>query len=1490
MANKNEIFKPKEYIELSETLLKNADILTGKLGSLKRDGENLKRTYDSLFNVSKEDLDYMLATNEHFAELYEDLRIRLEEHNNLINSYREKLENLSSSYHISIDDAQKALELAKEYNDAIEEQNKLSKEKDDINRNINNNLFDLSYLRDELNDLESRGLSGTDEYKNVENQIKEIEESIVSLSDEFDNINASIDETNKKASILKSKLDNNSIAKKMFDGIENGNAELSESIELLDEIEESTKNINTAKSKYVNLTKQGNDLTQKQNKDLSTTLAIINNIWGLVKQGGNKWIEIDDKVSKVSRSIGLSTNQIRGYQQNILTNYSDMAARLGMTTDEMMKFQESYTKNTGRAISLTNEQVESLGAMSRLVGDVATNDMVKNMDDFGASTQTATSYLALNMARAKSQGLDAQKASETFAKNVKLASKYTFSEGVNGISKMTLLSQKLKFNMDSIANAAEKFETVEGAIGTAANIQMLGGSYAAQFGNPLEAMNMAMLDMEGFTQKIVDTFSGKAIFNRETGQVEMSAIDKRLMKEAAKQLGINYEEAWNMASQKAKISDVERQINTNNESFTKEEKDFITSKTQYNAEKKQHYVTFYDAEGKEQNVAVKDLTKSQLDILRSQKDVETAMYSDVHGMHSILKAYVEKEAGDTRSLKEIMTGAKESRDVAMADNVDFFMNLGKTIIGGITSSLKNFGEWFIGATIAFNAAKIIGGSMFGNTFTNFGKRYGLKGIGGIKNIGKSIGKGAKGAWNWTKGATKGLGGGIAKGASKVGGFLMRMPGWAKVAGTAIAAIGGGMALMSAADGSQVNKERLGQREVDPNDINTSPINSENVEETKELTELEKQTVLLQTIAEKQGVDTAKILDLSKTNISNTTQEAGFTESSLGFLAASFGDKIYNKYGAKSMPKAVQSVNNTLSNKIQNVSTRLGDKVQNFGAKLGDKGADIQLKNSGVKKLGGKALNKLGNKTLQNVGGKVVGLGSKLATKGLAGPAGWVGFGVDMINMGGQSLGLWEEGSHTDKLMNIGSKTASFAGIGAMIAGPVGAAVGGAVGLVTGTIQQYGKEIKAFGSKVYTGVKEGLFGKDNMTEADKIQQSYEETKIGIVDITDPQLEQKAYLATCKIHDIVVSMWHHMNGKQSNGLKEDKGLLGGLGSSINTVNNTIGGALVSTITSPFKVVGGLISSIFNGGAKSNVSTRNNEYSSISSKYINSLSTRNNSVVSNDSYRVSNINDLSSVDKQYINKASKSLGISEEEFYNQYSYSVNKNGYVDSNTTISGNPIRVVNNNEYDLINPQQRRDYLIDNIDRNRGRVAYYNKLNSINATYQQLYGLEPKPYNTNDYNSNVNYDNNRISSFNSVNGYSDLSYINHNSNLVDNISVKEVKYNNNGLMSKPTVGEPTFIKNTNDFINQSYNNSIGGNNKIDLNVTGSIKLTSDRGNNVDVDMSKLLNDAAFVRKLTEIITDSLNKNSNGGRRENNSVGSLTYGSSLGTRNQSNSLYR
>lgn len=460
-------------------------------------------------------------------------------------------------------------------------------------------------------------------------------------------------------------------------------------------------------------------------------LDIVDKIFNVAKSGANKWMEIEDRVKKVGRSIGLSHEQVRGYQQNIMKNYGSMAAKLGMTIDELTQFQEKYTKATGRAVQLSQQQVVILASASKLMGEVATNKIVENMDNFGASTKTATSYLALNHARARAMGLDAQKASEAFADNVKLASKYTFSEGVNGISKMTLLSQKLKFNMESVANAAEKFETIEGAISTAANLQMLGGTFAQQFSNPLEAMNMAMLDMEGFTDKVINSVKGKATFDRETGQIKMSAMDKRFIKEASKQLGISYDEMYNMAVQPTKIREIERKLRTD-QNFDETEKAFLANKAEYDPESKSFKITYFDEQGNEQQADISKISKDQLKQIRQQHDVDKAIYGDVHSIHGMLQDYLQSEGYQSTSMKEHLKGFGEASGTSVANLIDKPMSW----LSGITKSISdndNIGG-LVASAILLKGISKIGWDIFSDNTIGKYINKGSSAFGGGKGI------------------------------------------------------------------------------------------------------------------------------------------------------------------------------------------------------------------------------------------------------------------------------------------------------------------------------------------------------------------------------------------------------------------------------------------------------------------------------------------------------------------------------------------------------------------------------------------------------------------------------------------------------------------------------------------------------------------------------------------------------------------------------------
>ena len=123
---------------------------------------------------------------------------------------------------------------------------------------------------------------------------------------------------------------------------------------------------------------------------------------------------------------------------------------------------------------------------------------------------------------------------------------------------MTLLSQRLKFNMESIGTAMDKFSSLEGAIEASAKIQVLGGSFAQNFGNPLEVMSQALLDGEGFTNRIVDTVANRAKFDKKTGEVDVSPQDKMYLKAYAEALGMSYDEVFNMATQSRKSQEIKK--------------------------------------------------------------------------------------------------------------------------------------------------------------------------------------------------------------------------------------------------------------------------------------------------------------------------------------------------------------------------------------------------------------------------------------------------------------------------------------------------------------------------------------------------------------------------------------------------------------------------------------------------------------------------------------------------------------------------------------------------------------------------------------------------------------------------------------------------------------------------------------------------------------------------------------------------------------------
>lgn len=607
--------------QLIEALDRNSDILVGKFKDLKKQANDIQRTFHDAFHGAQEDVEKMLKTSKSLQELYERIGEDMENITSLINEAGEEVGKLAETYQTSNQEIVKILDLLHQYEEK----------------------------QQRINDL-------TDKLNNT------------TVVEEQERINAALIDENILLDEITRKLNSSAVSAKMFQEYQNGtNAELKKTVEYQEQIAKSTAQTKANSKHYKENLQSGNEQLKSTSKTMKFITSALDYGGQLLKKGWGKLVEIQTLSRDIGRTAGMSSTQIKAFEKNMLTNYGNMANRLGMTTKDIVKFQETYMTNVGRTVSLTNEQVESMAGLSKFTGAEAVNKMGQSIDELGGSADTAVGYLTLSMAKAANQGLNIQQTSEKFAKNIKMASTYTFSKGVDGISKMTLLSQRLKFNMESIGTAIDKFSTIEGAISASANLQMLGGSYAAQFSNPLLAMGEAWLDAEGFTQRIVDTFASTATFNKATGQVEMSAIDKQKMRTAAQELGISYDELFNMAAQQAKIGDIQRA--TRSLGLSQEENDYLASVAQFDAQKQDWYLTKTNEDGKLEKIYFNDTTKNLSDELKEvqeQSDIARATFGDVHAIREQLDKFVGGKVLDTKNIEETITGVQENLAVSLA--------------------------------------------------------------------------------------------------------------------------------------------------------------------------------------------------------------------------------------------------------------------------------------------------------------------------------------------------------------------------------------------------------------------------------------------------------------------------------------------------------------------------------------------------------------------------------------------------------------------------------------------------------------------------------------------------------------------------------------------------------------------------------------------------------------------------------------------------------
>lgn len=381
---------------------------------------------------------------------------------------------------------------------------------------------------------------------------------------------------------------------------------------------------------------------------LTTILSLAQSIGGgimsIAKQGMDAMMQYHDRSIQFARSVGMTYKESQAYADVLIERASELGIKYGIAADKVLELQENLTKSTGRSMMLNNNDAEKFVQINKLVGaDTAnafTSTITKNL---GGQIHTVTGAVSKAYTTAMKSGLDAATFSKKVADNLSLANRYSFRNGIDGITKMTAMSEKLGVNMDSIAKSMDNFMDLDKAIENSAKLNMLGGAAGAFGSNPLTMAYEVNYDPEAFMERAKDTLGGLATFDVKSGTANVNGMNRDFVKSIAEAMGISMEDAMTMAKKQAEIKYKESQFGGQLSAIPESQRDFVLNKS-YVGQDGQLKMT--DSQGNERNVS--DLQKSG----ELQKMQNLNNKSDGEIMRDM--------ATQLSTVTEIMTGIKTS--------------------------------------------------------------------------------------------------------------------------------------------------------------------------------------------------------------------------------------------------------------------------------------------------------------------------------------------------------------------------------------------------------------------------------------------------------------------------------------------------------------------------------------------------------------------------------------------------------------------------------------------------------------------------------------------------------------------------------------------------------------------------------------------------------------------------------------------------------------
>ena len=597
----------------------------------------------------------------------------------------------------------------------------------------------LNYFSDEINKAIRSGLSSKKVAELIRNQEQNILDKFnVRSIEELDNLKLSIDKqiADKQREIEEELAKGPNVDPIKIQTLSN---EMKVLTDRSDAVCKGIRDIHNGADNLKNVTGLRGFARDAENtvRPLNDIVKGLKDMYGVLRDFNEPWAQASKAASQYAKSVGLAKKGMDALRKSTIDNMvkSHIGINYNVSTDELLKLQENYTKAVGRNVRLSNADQENMAAMKAIIGEGKTTEFATQFENFGLSMSSTAEHMGKMFADASKAGISFEKYSDNVKQNISIAQNYTFKDGLKGLESMAKKATAIKMDMQMVANLAQKVSTVEGAIDVGAKLQVLGGPFA-QAADPLGMLNEGLNDIEGLQDRVTRMIGQLGSFDKSTGEVKVSAFNKRRVAAAAEAMGMDYGKLMESVNANARRGEVEKQLSASASASKLDDnmKELIKNNAEFKEGKAGVSINgewkSIDELG---NGDYEALVAETQDQAADVKDIAKNLRSLVDKRQGVIK---QRDANQAQLSEKLKIGELEGKLIDVIGQSNFLLKTWITIAlaNNIINGIRGLAQIVDGAKDIFNFGKSIfsrGKNLFrkgGKTASNVIRRKGLGGL------------------------------------------------------------------------------------------------------------------------------------------------------------------------------------------------------------------------------------------------------------------------------------------------------------------------------------------------------------------------------------------------------------------------------------------------------------------------------------------------------------------------------------------------------------------------------------------------------------------------------------------------------------------------------------------------------------------------------------------------------------------------------------------